>query len=67
MVLDNITAIIIQPIIGNLSNWIWIRKLSRRMPFLIIGIPFAALFLGLIGTFEEMFVLLLVAICGFNI
>ncbi|MHA1639963.1 MAG: hypothetical protein ACTSUA_06745 [Candidatus Heimdallarchaeota archaeon] len=33
MVLDNIAAIIIQPIIGNLSNRIWIRKLSRRMPF----------------------------------
>lgn len=67
MVLDNIAAIIIQPIIGNLSDRIWVRKLGRRMPFLIIGIPFAALFLGLIGTFEEMFVLLLVAICGFNI
>jgi len=67
MVLDNLAAIILQPIIGNLSDRTWLPKLGRRMPFLILGIPFAALFFGLIGTFEETLVLLLVAICGFNI
>ncbi|NHJ38934.1 MAG: SLC45 family MFS transporter, partial [Asgard group archaeon] len=67
MILDNIAALIIQPFIGHLSDRIWIRKLGRRMPFIIIGIPLGALFFGLIGTFEETLYLLIIAICGFNI
>ncbi|HUT82110.1 MAG TPA: MFS transporter [Candidatus Bathyarchaeia archaeon] len=67
MVLDNIAAILLSPVIGNLSDRVWVKKLGRRMPFVIIGIPLAAMFFGLIGTFENMFFWLLFAICGFNI
>lgn len=80
MVLDNIAAVLLQPWIGNISDNIWTRygpnKWGRRMPFVIIGIPLgAALFamLGLVGydSFNGAamtgFVLLLIAIGGFNI
>jgi len=67
MVLDNIAAILIQPYIGSLSDRTWIKKLGRRLPFIIIGLPLAALFFGLIGTFESTLFLLLIAISGFNI
>ncbi|MFW9924112.1 MAG: MFS transporter [Candidatus Thorarchaeota archaeon] len=67
MVLDNLAAILMQPFIGSLSDRIWVNKLGRRMPFVIIGIPLAALFFGLIGTFQSTLYLLLIAICGFNI
>jgi MFS family permease len=67
MILDNIAAVIIQPYIGHLSDRIWIKKLGRRMPFIIIGIPLGAFFFGLIGTFNDMLYLLIFAICGFNI
>ncbi|MBD3190397.1 MAG: MFS transporter [Candidatus Heimdallarchaeota archaeon] len=67
MVLDNIAAILIQPYIGQLSDRTWIPKLGRRMPYIIIGIPLAAFFFGLIGTFESTLILLLIAICGFNV
>lgn len=67
MVLDNIAAIILSPIIGSFSDRIWVRKLGRRMPFIIIGIPLGAMFFGLIGTFENMFFWLLFAIAGFNL
>ena len=66
MVLDNIAAITLQPWLGNVSDNIW-TKWGRRMPFIIIGIPIAAIFFGLLSTFQEMFILLLVAIGGFNI
>ena len=67
MVLDNIAAILIQPYIGSLSDRTWVRKLGRRMPFIIIGLPLAALFFGLISTFESTLYLLIIAICGYNI
>ncbi len=67
MILDNIASIIIQPYIGQLSDRTWIPKLGRRMPFVIIGLPFAAFFFGLIGSFHSVMWILLVAICGFNI
>ena len=66
MVLDNIAAITLQPWIGNVSDNIW-TKFGRRMPFIIAGIPIAALFFGLIPTFRHTLVLLIVAIGGFNI
>ncbi len=67
MVLDNVVALFIQPYVGALSDRIWVKKLGRRMPFIIVGIPLAALFLGLIGTYEETLWLLLISITGFNI
>jgi MFS family permease len=67
MVLDNIAALLIQPYIGELSDRTWIPKLGRRMPFIIIGIPLAAFFFGLIGTFRGTLVVLLIAITGFNV
>ncbi|NHK30494.1 MAG: MFS transporter, partial [Asgard group archaeon] len=45
----------------------WIPKLGRRMPFVIIGIPLAAFYFGLIGSFQSTLWVLLVAITGFNI
>ena len=66
MVLDNIAAITLQPWIGKVSDNIW-TKFGRRMPFILAGIPFAALFFGLIPTFREALVLLILVIGGFNI
>ncbi|MHA1211448.1 MAG: MFS transporter [Candidatus Heimdallarchaeota archaeon] len=67
MVLDNVASIIIQPAIGHLSDKTWIPKLGRRMPFIILGIPLAAFFFGMIGSFRTTLWVLLVAISGFNI
>jgi len=66
MVLDNIAAITLQPWVGKVSDNIW-SKWGRRMPFILIGIPVAAVFFGLLPTFRESLVLLLVIIGGFNI
>ncbi|MBN1328370.1 MAG: MFS transporter [Candidatus Heimdallarchaeota archaeon] len=67
MILDNIASIIIQPAIGHMSDQTWIPKLGRRMPFVIIGIPLAAFFFGMIGSFKTTLWILIVAISGFNI
>lgn len=67
MILDNIASILIQPYIGALSDRTWIPKLGRRMPFVIIGLPLAAFFFGLIGTFQSTMFVVLIGICGFNI
>lgn len=67
MVLDNVAALIIQPYVGALSDRIWVKKIGRRMPFILIGIPLAAVFLGFIGTFETQFLWLLISICVYNI
>jgi len=67
MILDNVASIIIQPAIGHMSDQTWIPKLGRRMPFIIVGIPLAAFFFGLIGSFKTTLWVLIVAICGFNI
>lgn len=67
MILDNIVALFIQPAVGAWSDRIWVKKLGRRMPFIIVGIPLSAFFLGMIGTFEETLIWLLVAITFFNI
>ena len=37
------------------------------MPFVIIGLPLAAFFFGLIGSFNHVLYILIIAICGFNI
>ncbi|NHJ84021.1 MAG: MFS transporter [Asgard group archaeon] len=67
MILDNVASIIIQPAIGHMSDKTWIPKLGRRMPFVIIGIPLAAFFFGLVGSFKTTLWVLIIAICGFNI
>ncbi|MFW9924912.1 MAG: MFS transporter, partial [Candidatus Thorarchaeota archaeon] len=67
MILDNIASILIQPVIGQLSDKTWIPKIGRRMPYVIIGLPLAAFFFGLIGSFHTVLWVLIVAICGFNI
>ncbi|MCE7741064.1 MAG: SLC45 family MFS transporter [Candidatus Heimdallarchaeota archaeon] len=66
MVLDNIAAITLQPWIGKVSDNIW-TKFGRRMPFILAGIPIAALFFGLIPTFKDSLVLIIIIIGGFNI
>ena len=80
MVLDNITAVLMQPWIGHISDRIWKRyspgKWGRRMPFIVIGIPLGALFFAMLGLFGTDtfsgnpmtgFILLLLTIGGFNI
>lgn len=47
MALDNILAIFLLPIIGAFSDRIR-TKIGRRMPFILVGIPIAALFFTLI-------------------
>jgi maltose/moltooligosaccharide transporter len=49
MALDNIIGVVIQPIMGNVSDNTR-TKLGRRMPYLIIGVPLGALFFALIPT-----------------
>jgi len=49
MALDNIIGVILQPIMGSVSDNIRTR-FGRRMPFLLIGIPLGALFFALIPT-----------------
>jgi Na+/melibiose symporter-like transporter len=55
MVLDNVIAVLMQPWIGNISDKTWKRygpnKKGRRMPFIIIGVPLAAVFFVLVGVF----------------
>jgi MFS family permease len=67
MILDNFAALFLQPYIGELSDRTWIPKMGRRMPFIILGIPMAAIFFGLIGSFYETLYLLLILIIGFNV
>ncbi|WP_324715435.1 MFS transporter [Carboxydochorda subterranea] len=47
MTLDNVAAVTLQPYFGALSDRTWTR-LGRRMPFLVAGVPVAAVFFALI-------------------
>jgi maltose/moltooligosaccharide transporter len=49
MAMDNIIGVIIQPIMGTVSDNTRTR-LGRRMPYLIIGIPLSAIFFIMIST-----------------
>ena len=49
MAMDNIIGVIIQPFMGTLSDNTR-TKFGRRMPYLIIGIPLAAIFFVMIST-----------------
>ncbi len=66
MVIDNIAAITLQPWLGKVSDNVWTR-FGRRMPFIMIGIPIAALFFGLIPSVIQTLWLLILIIGGFNI
>jgi len=49
MAMDNLIGVIIQPIMGSVSDNTR-SKFGRRMPYLIVGIPLAAIFFVLIST-----------------
>lgn len=49
MAMDNVIGVIIQPFMGTLSDNTR-SKVGRRMPYLIIGIPLAAIFFVMIST-----------------
>jgi len=53
MAMDNLIGVCIQPVMGNVSDRTR-SKLGRRMPYLLIGIPFAAFFFIMIGTIPSM-------------
>ncbi len=65
MILDNIAAITLQPYIGAKSDNTWTR-FGRRMPYIMFGIPIAALFFAFIPVINEL-ILLLAIITIFNI
>ncbi len=52
MAMDNIIGVCIQPIMGTVSDNTRTR-LGRRMPYLIIGIPLAAIFFVMISTINS--------------
>lgn len=58
MALDNILGVILQPIMGSLSDNTR-TKYGRRIPYLIIGIPCGALFFALIPTQTSLLMILL--------
>ena len=47
MTIDNILALTLQPVFGGLSDRTWTR-FGRRMPYLLVGMPLAAIFFALI-------------------
>ena len=49
MAMDNLIGVFIQPIMGSISDNTR-SKFGRRMPYLIVGIPLAAIFFVLIAT-----------------
>jgi maltose/moltooligosaccharide transporter len=62
MTIDNYFALFIQPYIGNRSDRTNTRY-GRRMPYLIIGIPIAALFYALIPFHVSLITLILFMVC----
>ena len=60
--LDNLLGLIIQPIMGNISDNTR-RRLGRRIPFLIIGVPIAALFFALIAFETSFWTLFIFIMC----
>ncbi len=74
MTIDNFFGLIFQPYFGSLSDKTKTR-LGRRMPFIIVGIPFAALFflmipfyneLGTLFLFDIRLIILMVSVIGMN-
>jgi len=62
MALDNIIGVILQPIMGSVSDNTRSRY-GRRMPYIMIGIPLAAVFFALIPTETSFGILLLWMFC----
>jgi maltose/moltooligosaccharide transporter len=62
MTIDNYFALFIQPYIGNRSDRTNTRY-GRRMPYLMIGIPIAALFYALIPFHVSLMTLILFMVC----
>ncbi|KKM17582.1 hypothetical protein LCGC14_1674290 [marine sediment metagenome] len=58
MALDNILGVIIQPIMGSISDNTR-TKFGRRMPYLLIGIPLGAIFFALIPSGTSLVMLLI--------
>jgi MFS family permease len=62
MTIDNYFALFLQPYIGNRSDRTTTRY-GRRMPYLLIGIPIAALFFALIPFHNSLITLIIFMIC----
>lgn len=62
MTIDNYFALFVQPYIGNRSDRTNTRY-GRRLPYLLIGIPIAALFYALIPFHTSLFTLIIFMIC----
>jgi MFS family permease len=62
MTIDNYFALFLQPYIGNRSDRT-ITRFGRRMPFLLFGIPIAALFFALIPFHNSLATLIVFMIC----
>ena len=62
MGLDNLIGLILQPIMGNISDNTRSRY-GRRIPYLIIGVPLAAFFFALIAFETSLFTLLFFVFC----
>lgn len=74
MTLDNFFGLIFQPFFGTLSDRTK-TKFGRRMPFIIVGIPLAALFFSMIPFYNEMgslfafdirLIILMMSVIGMN-
>jgi maltose/moltooligosaccharide transporter len=64
MAIDNIVGVIIQPIMGNISDNTRTRY-GRRMPYIVVGVIFSAIFFALIptGFGTELWILLIWIFC----
>ncbi len=68
MVIDNILALFMQPYIGARSDRVRTR-FGRRMPFIMVGVPIAALFFSLMayGWAIDSFLFLMISLTLFNV
>lgn len=62
MTIDNYVALFLQPYIGHVSDRTNTR-FGRRMPFLLVGIPIAAVFFALIPFHSQLLTLIIFMVC----
>jgi len=62
MTIDNYIALFLQPYIGQKSDRT-LTRFGRRMPYLLIGIPMAALFFALIPFHTSLLTLIVFMVC----